>query len=58
MNIVDIIVLAAVLLWLAAAVIHAVKKKRRGECIGCSECCPHKGGRECSHSHCRSHINK
>ncbi|MDD7429499.1 MAG: FeoB-associated Cys-rich membrane protein [Oscillospiraceae bacterium] len=56
MNIVDIIVLGAVLAWLGAAVIHTVRKKRRGECIGCSECCPYKDGGKCSCSHCSSHI--
>lgn len=53
MNIVDIIVIGAVLIWLAAAVIHTVRKKRKGGCIGCSECCPYRNSGEC-----RSHTVK
>lgn len=55
MNLVDIIVLGTVMIWLIAAVIHTVRKKRRGECIGCSECCPYKDSGKCSGSHCGSH---
>lgn len=54
MNVVDIIVLGAVLIWLTAAVIHTVRKKHRGECIGCSECCPYKNSGKCNSSHCVS----
>ncbi|MGN0690967.1 MAG: FeoB-associated Cys-rich membrane protein [Oscillospiraceae bacterium] len=54
MNIVDIIVLGAVFAWLAAAVIHSVRKKRRGECIGCSGCSSCRNCEKCGDSHCNS----